>query len=58
VTGGGGFEPLQPGERRQIWAVFPSPGADTSKVTLLLASMVIRDVPIAPAAPAALTRSS
>jgi hypothetical protein len=47
---GGGFEPLQPGERRNVWAVFPSPGAETSKVSLLLASMVLPDVPIAPAA--------
>jgi hypothetical protein len=47
---GGGFEPLQPGERRNVWAVFPSPGAQTSKVSLLLASMVLPDVPIAPAA--------
>jgi hypothetical protein len=47
---GGGFEPLQPGERRNIWAVFPSPGADTAKVSLVLASMVLPDVPIAPAA--------
>jgi hypothetical protein len=50
---GGGFEPLQPGERRNVWAVFPSPGAETSKVSLLLASMVLPDVPIAPAAAAA-----
>lgn len=47
---GGGFEPLQPGERRNIWAVFPSPGADTAKVNLVLASMVLTDVPISPAA--------
>jgi hypothetical protein len=47
---GGGFEPLQPGERRNIWAVFPSPGANTAKVSLVLASMVLPDVPIAPAA--------
>jgi hypothetical protein len=46
---GGGFEPLQPGERRNVWAVFPSPGAETTKVSLLLASMVLPDVPIAPA---------
>jgi hypothetical protein len=47
---GGGFEPLQPGERRNVWAVFPSPGADTAKVSLVLASMVLPDVPITPAA--------
>lgn len=47
---GGGFEPLQPGERRNIWAVFPSPGAATAKVNLVLASMVLADVPISPAA--------
>jgi hypothetical protein len=47
---GGGFEPLQPGERRNVWAVFPSPGAETAKVSLVLASMVLADVPIAPAA--------
>jgi hypothetical protein len=47
---GGGFEPLQPGERRNVWAVFPSPGAETAKVSLVLASMVLSDVPIAPAA--------
>ena len=47
---GGGFEPLQPGERRNVWAVFPSPGAETAKVSLVLASMVLPDVPIAPAA--------
>lgn len=47
---GGGFEPLQPGERRNVWAVFPSPGAQTSKVSLVLASMVLSDVPISPAA--------
>jgi hypothetical protein len=47
---GGGFEPLQPGERRNVWAVFPSPGAQTAKVNLVLASMVLPDVPIAPAA--------
>ncbi len=44
---GGGFEPLQPGERRNVWAVFPSPGAQTAKVSLVLASMVLPDVPIA-----------
>lgn len=47
---GGGFEPLQPGERRNIWAVFPSPGAQIAKVNLVLASMVLADVPISPAA--------
>jgi hypothetical protein len=47
---GGGFEPLQPGERRNVWAVFPSPGAQTAKVSLVLASMVLPDVPISPAA--------
>jgi hypothetical protein len=47
---GGGFEPLQPGERRNVWAVFPSPGAETAKVSLVLASMVLPDVPISPAA--------
>jgi hypothetical protein len=47
---GGGFEPLQPGERRNVWAVFPSPGANTAKVSLVMASMVLPDVPIAPAA--------
>jgi hypothetical protein len=47
---GGGFEPLQPGERRNVWAVFPSPGAETAKVSLVLASMVLPDVPITPAA--------
>jgi hypothetical protein len=47
---GGGFEPLQPGERRNVWAVFPSPGAETAKVSLVLASMVLPNVPITPAA--------
>jgi hypothetical protein len=47
---GGGFEPLQPGERRTVWAVFPSPGAQAAKVSLVLASMVLPDVPISPAA--------
>jgi hypothetical protein len=47
---GGGFEPLQPGERRNVWAVFPSPGGETAKVSLVLASMVLPDVPISPAA--------
>lgn len=52
---GGGFEPLQPGERRNVWAVFPSPGAETAKVSLVLASMVLPDVPISPAAGEAAT---
>jgi hypothetical protein len=52
---GGSFEPLQPGERRNVWAVFPSPGTETAKVSLVLASMVLPDVPISPAAGEAAT---
>jgi hypothetical protein len=40
----GSFEPLKPGERRLVSAVFPSPGPATSRVTLVLADLVLRDV--------------
>jgi hypothetical protein len=59
---GGGFEPLQPGERRVVWAMFPSPGpastapasaavpaaAEMPRVNVVLAGIVLRNVPIAP----------
>lgn len=50
---GGGFEPLQPGERRAVWAVFPTPSAAsdpaTPRVNVVVAGIVLRDVPISPA---------
>jgi hypothetical protein len=50
---GGGFAPLKPGERRVVWAVFPSPSAAsdpaTPRVNVVLAGMVLRNVPISPA---------
>jgi hypothetical protein len=44
---GGSFEPLQPGERRVVWAMFPSPSAETRQVTLQVGGVVLRDVPLA-----------
>lgn len=50
---GGGFEPLRPGERRAVWAMFPSPGAASDpappRVNVVLGGMVVRNVPITPA---------
>lgn len=46
---GGGFEPLRAGERRLVWALFPSPAPDASTVSVQVAGTLLRDVPIAPA---------
>lgn len=48
----GGLEPLKPGQRRVVQATFPAPPAQTGRVTIVLGKVVLRDVPIAPKAPA------
>ncbi len=42
----GNIEPLKPGERRILHAMFPAPAAQTDRVTILLGKVALRDVPI------------
>jgi hypothetical protein len=42
----GNWQPLKPGERRVVQAMFPAPPTQAGRVTLLLGTLVVRNVPI------------